>query len=178
MSKSLENRSGYKKYFNPKKDPFYSIYNVGEYTFSKYKTVWREQASFLTCAVVGEKDGKLIIPDHKLMLSPFDNLEEAHYVCACLSSSIAQFIVKSYTLETSISTHVLNYIKIPKFDFKNSVHKKLSDLSAKAHKFAEKNDKIALQKIEQDIDELAAEFWGLSKIELKDIKDSLEDLTD
>jgi SAM-dependent methyltransferase len=174
----LRMRSGYRKYFSSKRDPFYSIYNVGEYTFKPYKVVWREQASVLTCAVVGKKEGKMVIPDHKLMFCAFNNLEETHFVCACLNSSPSQFIVKSYSIETSISTHVLDYVRIPRFDKENSIHVNLAHLSRQAHAKAGKDDIDALLKIERQIDALAAELWSLSKTQLKDIQDSLEDLID
>jgi hypothetical protein len=32
----LRERSGYKKYFDPQKDPFYSMYDVSDYTFAPY----------------------------------------------------------------------------------------------------------------------------------------------
>ena len=172
----LRARSGYRKYFSPKRDPFYSIYNVGEYTFKPYKVVWREQASVLTCAVVAKKDGKIIIPDHKLMFCSFDNSEAAHYLCACLNSSPSQFIVKSYSIETSISTHVLDYVRIPRFDKENSIHINLARLSRQAHALAGKDDTDVVSQIERQIDEHAARLWELSGTQLKDIQESLEDL--
>src|SRR5205823_4617425 len=126
----LRKRSGFRQYFNPDVDPFYSMYNVGPYTFAPWKVVWREQTSFLTAAVVKKPKGRnAVVPDHKLMLCPCESGEEAHYVCALLNSSPAQFIVKSYALETSISTHVLNYVRIPKFDAKDKLHVRLADSS-------------------------------------------------
>ena len=172
----LRERIGFRKYFNPKRDPFYSIYNVGKYTFSPFKVVWREQASVLTCAIVGKKEGKIIIPDHKLMFCAFDNLEEAHYLCACLNSSPSQFIVKSYSIETSISTHVLDYVGVPRFDKENSIHVNLAQLSRQAYVKTDKDDFETVSKIERQIDELVAELWGLSKSQLKDIQNSLEEL--
>lgn len=159
-----------------KHEPFYSIYGVGPYTLKPYKVVWREQASVLTCAVVAKKDGKIIIPDHKLMFCSFDNSEAAHYLCACLNSSISQFIVKSYSIETSISTHVLDYVRVPRFDKEDSLHIKLSEFSKQAHALAHKDDIEAVAKVERQIDEHAAKLWGLSRTQLKDIQDSLEDL--
>jgi len=172
----LKQRSGYTKYFNPDKDPFYSMYNVGPYTMANYKVVWREQASFLTTAVVGSLNGKPVIPDHKLMLTPCDSESEAHYLCACLSNSIAQFTVKSYAIETSVSTHVLKYLAIPKFDSTNRLHAELAGLSKEAHLATAKGDRSKVKDIEQSIDEAAARLWGLTPEELQDIQNSLKDL--
>jgi hypothetical protein len=172
----LLKRSGYAKYFNPDKDPFYSMYNVGQYTLSAYKVVWREQASFLTSAVVVSQNGKPVIPDHKLMLTPCSSEKEAYYLCACLSSSIALFTVKSYAIETSVSTHVMNYLAISEFNHSNKLHQELASLSKDAHRVAAEGERSKLEKIEKDIDEVVARMWGLSPEELKDIQDSLKDL--
>jgi len=176
FEEQLRQRSGYKKYFDPDEAPFYSMYNVGEYTLSAFKVVWREQASFLTAAVVGSHNGKTIVPDHKLMLTPCNSEPEAHYLCACLSSSISLFTVKSYAIETSISTHVFNYVAIPKFDPANKTHQKLAYLSQQAHKAVVSGDHSKRKEIEQTIDEVAARLWGLTPEELKDIQNSLKDL--
>lgn len=78
----LESRSGYKKYLKPVGEPFYSLYNVGPYTFAPYKVVWKEQSSEFECAVVSSVDGKVVFPDHKLMLVPFQDESEGT-LCLC-----------------------------------------------------------------------------------------------
>ena len=40
----LRTRSGYKRYFRPRA-PFYSVVNIGDYTFAPYKVVWPNMAS-------------------------------------------------------------------------------------------------------------------------------------
>ena len=172
----LAGRSGYRQYFNPNVDPFYSVYNVGPYTFSPYKLVWREQASILTSCVVGPLDSRPVILDHKLMLVPFEEPTEPHYLCSMLASTIAQFIVKGYAVETATATHVLNYVRVPAFDPQDEIHKELVSLSMSAHDMIAEGDDAAIPDIERRIDELAAHLWGLTKTELKDVQESLEDL--
>jgi type I restriction-modification system DNA methylase subunit len=144
----LESRAGYRKYFCKQVEdpqtgqkklvpeaPFYSMYNIAESILSPFKVIWREQASLLTAAVVGsdERLTKAVIPDHKLMYVPMNSEEEAHYLCALLSSSTAKLIAKSYTIETSTSTHVLQHIAVPKFDPSIRIHERLSEFSRQAH---------------------------------------------
>ncbi len=172
----LINRSGYKQFFDPSVDPFYSVYNIGSYTFAPYKCVWREQSSFLTTAVISQGNNKVIIPDHKLMLCPFEDELEANYLCACLSSSISQFIVKSYTIETQIATHVLRYIKIPQFNTDNQIHQQLAVLSMRAHEFVSRNSQNNLREIEEEIDSLMANMFDLTEKEMNDIQESLEEI--
>jgi len=41
------------------------MFNVAEYTFSRFKLVWAEQGDF-GCAVVGLSGDKPFVPDHKI----------------------------------------------------------------------------------------------------------------
>ena len=153
---------------------FYFIYSVKDYTLAPYKVVWKEQSSQLQCAVVHSHDGKVIVPDHKLMLVAFDDQTEAHYVCAILNSTPSRFVVFSYAISIQLGPHLLENIKIPKCDPKNDTHKELATLSKQCHEKVAAG--ISVSDLEEQIDELAAELWGLSKEELKDIKESLEEM--
>ena len=174
FEKDLRNRALYKKYLEPQGIPFYGIYNIGGHTFTPYKVVWKEQSSEFECAVVSSVDGKIVVPDHKLMLVDLQNEMEAHYLCAVLNSSPSRFIVQAYTISTQQSTHILENIKIPKYLKENETHKELSKLSKLCH--GKVSAGIDICDLEEQIDELAAELWGLTKGELKDIKDSLEEI--
>jgi hypothetical protein len=162
---------------------FYSMFAIGEYTLAPYKVCWREQAEFFTCAVTGNAKvagkSKIVIPDHKLMFVPLRDVTEAHYVCAMLNSAVAVLIVKSYGIETQTSTHVLEYVRLPKFDTADKRHQRLAELSAAAHEHgaaATESAQKDLKKAEEEIDEKAAEIWGITATELKDIQFSLADL--
>jgi len=173
----LRKRSGFLKYFDTKTDPFYSMYNISHETFAPYKVVWREMASFLTAAVVGSQAGRVVVPDHKLMLTAFDDESEAHYVCALLGSSPAIYIVASYAIETGQNTHIYKRVAIPKFNARDGAHKALSQVSRKVHKMvASGDDTIDLTEVEDEIDRLAARLWGMSDAELKEVQASLKDL--
>jgi hypothetical protein len=169
----LRERPAFKRYF--KSDaPFYSIFNIGDYTFSPWKVVWREQASQLTAAVIGSVDSKPILPDHKLMLVDVETQQEAHYLCAVLNSSPVRLAVASYGIEIQINTHVLSNIAVPKFNH-SEVCLKLSDISKKAHKVSLSENK-GLEEINENIDFYVSQLWGLTEAELKEIKKSLEEM--
>jgi SAM-dependent methyltransferase len=177
---TLKVRSGYKRYYKDT-DPFYSMFDVGEYTLSPYKVVWPNIGSELVAAVISKKDKKVIIPQHIVTLVPFEEEEEAHYFCAVINSSIADFALQSYSERGGKSfgtPHVLENIRIPKFNSKDSAHAILSELSQQAHKAVAKGDEDEIKKIEEKIDQCAAKLWGLTEQELRDIKDSLKDLNE
>jgi hypothetical protein len=165
-----------------KRGAFYSMFAIGEYTLAPYKVCWREQAAFFTASVTGSSKvvskNKVIIPDHKLMFVPLDNELEAHYVCAAINSSPSVLIVKSYAIETQTSTHVLENVRLPKFDAKNKLHHRLAELSENAHAIAAESepDEKRLEAIEIEIDKTAAELWDITATELGDIQSSLADL--
>lgn len=171
----LRARSGFRKYFEPT-DPFYSMYNIGPYTMAKHKVVWREQASEFTCAVVGSTGRKVVIPDHKLMLVACGSAEEAHFVCGLLSSTPAKYVVASYAISTSTTTHVLKHVAVPAFDPKSRVHRAIAAASAVGHRIASSDDRSEISESRQRIDALAAELWGFSKPEVNDLQASLADL--
>lgn len=154
--------------------PFYTMFAVGDYTFAPYKVVWREQAPLLTAAVANVVEGKCIIPDHKLMLVDCSDEQEAYYLSGILNSSLVRYTTISYAISIQFDPHVLQNIRIPKFDAKNQLHLKLAELSEEAHRIAK--DKGDTSIIEEEIDKIAAEIWGLTDEELKEIKQSLEEI--
>jgi len=177
FEEQLRRRSGFRQFFDVDTAPFYSIYNVGPYTFRPHKVVWREQASTLTAAVASaDSRTKTVIPDHKLMLCVGDSEHEVHFICALLNSVPAQFIVKSYSVTTSISTHVFNYVAISRFDRKDRAHCALAANSRACHAATAADDTDKLFELEAENLELAAAYWGLEKAEVADIQASLEEL--
>lgn len=173
----LESRKDFIKFFKPYNAPFYSLYNFGPYTMSEYKVLWKYIDSDFRAAVSEPNQmnsNKLALPDSKIVMVDLISSDEAHYLCSVLNSSPSRFIVLSYTVSTQLSTHILENLRIPKFEPKNRIHKDLSNLSKLCH------DKtlasISVSDIEEQINELAAELWGLTLVELKDINDSLKDL--
>jgi hypothetical protein len=108
------------------------------------------------------------------MLVDCNSRQEAYYLSGILNSHPAQFAAISYAVEIQFDTHLLQHIRIPSFDPGNKLHLRLSGLSEEAHKGATKGNDVS--EIEAEIDDLAAEIWGLTKEELKEIKSSLEEV--
>lgn len=170
--------------------PFYMLFNV-EPAISKYKVIWKDISGKISAK--GEFGGAVVaelindkylgniqpIPDVTLMFIPSNNEQEAHYLCAILNSSLTQLIVTSYSV-LHVSTHVVKYMGIKKFNPKNKLHLKLSELSKKAHelakKYYEQNDLVAweeLKKVEEEIDKTVAKLYEITDEELEEIKKTL-----
>jgi len=159
--------------------PFYTMFSVGDYTFAPYKVVWPNIASKITSAVISIKDAKPIIPQHIVTLVACESLNEVHYICALMNSTLVNFALQAYSMKGGKSfgdPHLLENVRIPKFDPNNKLHLRLSELSQRAHELAKNGEENGLKEVEEEIDEVSAEIWGLTEGELKDIKLSLEEL--
>lgn len=178
----LRTRAAFKRYFTRKNkngrltktSPFYSMFDIGDYTFAPYKVVWREQAPLLTAAIANVVGGKCIIPDHKLMLIDCSDEQETYYLSGILNSSPVKYTAISYAISIQFDPHILQNIRIPKFDSKNRLHLELAELSEKAHRIAKVDGDVS--RVEEEIDSRAAEIWGLTDEELKEIKQSLDEI--
>ncbi|RZN43497.1 MAG: hypothetical protein EFT35_01175 [Methanophagales archaeon ANME-1-THS] len=163
------------------KGPFYSMYAVGEYTFSPYKAVWNQMGSKLNACVISSANDeflgeKMILPEHVLAFVSTDNENEAHFICAVLNSSIVDLAIRSIAGGTkSFGTPKIieETIRIPKFDTRSELHRRLAELSKKAHELALAEDEDELRAVEEEIDRAVADLFGLTEAELEDVKDAL-----
>jgi hypothetical protein len=151
------------------------MYNVGPYTVSPYLVVWRYVSKTFKSAVLNPVDDeyldeKNVIADHRLMLVGLENEEEAHFICALLNSVFSRTIVERYTVDTQISTHVLENISVPKYDEENPVHQELAELSKKAHEKDSSED----SEIMAQINLKAGKVWGISEEEARRVQEILE----
>ena len=171
----LRKRPAFKRYF--KKDaPFYSVFNIGDYTFAPYKVMWRRVANEIDAAVVSEPTAaKCAIPCETLISVECGSKREAHFLCAAINSSPARLAVRNYIV-LHPDPHVLQNLNIPEFSSDAKVHRFLAELSESAHKAVAKGNDAEVREIEAEIDKAAARLWGLSDSELAEIKRSLEDM--
>jgi methylase of polypeptide subunit release factors len=171
----LRQRPAFKRYFT-QAAPFYSLFNIGEYTFAPWKVVWREQSLPFTAAVVGTVAGKIVVPDHKLMLVAMESEDEAHYLCGALNSLPVSVAVAAYAIETQIATHVLKHIQVPRFNRKDRVHRHLISASRKSHAAAGSEDPSQLHRAEILVDRWAARLWQLDEDDLREMRGYLTEI--
>lgn len=154
----LKNRGIVKKHYDPitsKENPEYVLYDIGEYTFSKYKVVWKALASGMISTVVSTKNNKLVIPDHNVVMIPIEDENEAYYLAGILNSEIVTKFVTAY-ISWFFSTHILENMNIPTYNLKNKKHIKVAELSKKAHVLAEQNGDVS--QIEKQLNVLVEEI--------------------
>ena len=176
--------------------PFYWVFNVGP-SLAPYKVLWGAISGAITgkalsfaCAVAEPVNEKPMILDHSVILIPIKTANEAYYIAGVLNSTISRSIIASYTYELRQETHIIDNIKIPKFDPNKDLHKKIADLSKRAHELAKCiysnnkpnycksiNAKDELKEVEDEIDLAVAELYGITKEELKGFKELMKILS-
>lgn len=202
----LVNRSGepYKSKLRPYRErpleyaekiapPFYWVFNVKP-SLTPYKVAWKYVSGEIkgkgefSCAVIGMIEDKFLgnriaIPNEKVIIVPLYSEDEAYYLCGILNSTFVRAIVASYTIETEISTHVLDNIKPPQFDPANELHRKIIVLSRRAHELAKCiyadrkpdyctgiNAEEELRRVERELDLAVAQLFGLSEEDLREFE--------
>jgi hypothetical protein len=98
-------RPHYIQHFKPSSAPYWSMYNVGNYTFAHWRVVWREQTSSFQCAVIEGDPISAPVADAKLIVVACRSSDEAHYLAAVLNSSPARLVIDSY-VEKFKSAHM------------------------------------------------------------------------
>lgn len=155
----LRERAAFKKFYEPT-DPFYSMYNIGPYSFASHRVIWMDVSEVMKAAVIPWADGNPAMPEHKLMVMPTNSLDEAHYVTAVLNSPPFNLVVTGYAVDNSISTHPIRNIRIPKFDAKDATHQDLVRLSKAAHAAEARGEQKAVAKAERGVAKAVKALWS------------------
>ena len=162
--------------------PFYILSNTGSWLYASWKVGWKRMGTRMEAAVLQEVDDPLVgkkplMHKETVVYVPCESRQEAHYLCAVLNSTITNFTAKSYSVGKSFgSPHLLEQVNISRFDPGNPIHTRLAALSQQAHQLAAAGDEAGLAAVEAQVDEAAAELWGITDRELKEIWRSLEEL--
>jgi hypothetical protein len=176
---ALRKRPGYVKYFDPRKDPFWTIYNVGEYSVSPFRVVFKELTDFFQAAVLPIVKGKPAIADTKLRFIECDSQDEAYFVAGLLNSAPA--ILYLYSTATWVQTadyqaSDISRLRMPRFSKADPSHEAVVKLSKRCHKAAESEDAAEVAAIEQQLDEPISEIWAIPSKDMSAIRVALLDL--
>lgn len=165
----LSRRAAYRRYLSGA--AFYSMYDVGPYTLAPIKVVWRRMDRRIQAAVVEPVCDpylgvRAVIPQETCVLVAVDSLDEAHYLCAVLNSSVVGFLAGSHHVRGGKgfgSPAMLGQIAIRRYEPSNPAHRELASLSRQAHALANSGaDSLTVERqVEQRIDILVGGLWGL-----------------
>jgi hypothetical protein len=96
--------------FDPTGENWLGIYSVTTAALAQHKVVIREIARGMIAAPVHGVD---IIPDHKLYVIPCKTAMEADLLAMILNSRVISYLVRSFSISTSITGSVFRYVGIP-----------------------------------------------------------------
>jgi len=168
----LAARPAYKRFFRADRDPYYSLFNTGDYTKAEWKVAWGEQSSQLEAAVVGKIGSKRALVDHKVMTIACDSEEEGHYLAGVLNSTLFRYAVSSYAIEVQMGPHLLDNICVPKYSEHSTAHRKIS---RQAKHIASQIPTVDEGEIKV-LDNLCAQLWGIEEKGFKVIRSAYREL--
>jgi hypothetical protein len=183
FDEQLKKRSGYKQYFNSK-GPSYAIYNVGRETMSEWKVAWRTMSATMDAAAIGPTAGpggngtRPGVFKNTVIFVPCDAEDEAQYLAALLNSTWLNYVVRASNVrggKSSNATNVLSTVRIPKYDARRPLHRRLASAATRATAaVTDASDEVALAELAAD--DAAAELWGLPKAATRAMRESLDAL--
>jgi hypothetical protein len=170
FKQELLDRAAYKKYHADSENPFYSQYNIADYSFARYKVVWKRMANDLVAAVITHYNTsfghKTVIATDTTSLFASDNESQAHYLCAIVNSGPIREFIKSFSSAGRGfgAPSVMNHIGIPKFDPKNVLHQKLAKMSKALHEFKAKGNEEQMPQLEKENDNLVKQLFSIKDV--------------
>jgi type I restriction-modification system DNA methylase subunit len=173
----LVKRAAYQKYFHKeikqgkkviKREPiapFYSMYNISEESFAKYRVVWKRMASKMVAVVLSRLRTpfglKTAISTDTTSLFALEDEKEAHYLCGILNSRMVDEYIQSFSSPGRGfgAPSVMNNIAIPKFNSDNKIYMKIAELSQKAHTMVVQGKNI--EDLQNDLNEAVERLWNI-----------------
>lgn len=146
---------------------FYSMFGIGDYTFSNFKVVWQRMSNDIFAAVVSEIKTpfgyKKVTPLDTTSFFAISNETEAHYLCAIINSTLIRDFIKSFSSAgRGFGTpSVMEHVGIPKFEPKDKLHQKLADISKQCHELKLKGQEQEIQNLEKENDELVKKLFKI-----------------
>ena len=113
------------------------MYNVGEYTFSPWKTVWRRMDSRIRAVAVGPRPlfdlfPRPVFPQETCCFIPTTSPDEAYYLAGVLNSSEANQRAQGSCVAGSKgfgSPRILSFIPLIQYDPNAAVHREIVRLA-------------------------------------------------
>jgi type II restriction/modification system DNA methylase subunit YeeA len=167
--------------------PFYWVFNASQ-SLAPYKVVWKEVSARMAVggfhvAVIEPLQDKYlgentVVPDHTVVFIPVGDRDEAYYLAGILNSTIITFALQYAVVES------LSDLNIPRFDPNNDFHRRITELSRRAHEVAKciyaetkpdycnniRNPEKELEEIEKELDKAVAKLYDINEDALNDFR--------
>jgi hypothetical protein len=139
--------------------PFYSLYNIGPYTFAPYRVAWKRSTKNFAAAVLGTSHvpmlkERLVLANADAMVVTIDSLEKAYFLCGLLNSEFARHRIDQ-SITTKAHRDIISVVPLPRLDRDNHQHSTVIDLSRQLHSAVEDNDQRKIGVLEMKLDSVA-----------------------
>ncbi len=171
FEKPLRARAAFRRYFNRRRNgktietgPFYSMFNVGKYTFAPYRVVWHRMIAPIEAVVIGCKKGKPLLPQETHAFVACASQEEAFYLAGMLNSTIFSFTAQAYSQtggKSFGSPHILENLYVPTFDGEDNSHRETARIATDIQASFDQLDAGELKAKEHQLDMVAARVWDI-----------------
>jgi hypothetical protein len=168
-------RRAYARYYDPTRDPIWTMFDVGEYTVKPWKVVWPRIARRIEAAVVSKINGKPVLAQETFSLIGLDNETEAYYVAGVMNSTPFRLAVSCFSQPGSKSfgtPSILEKARVPKFDASSPLHKKVAAEAARLSG----NAPDSREPIHEQLDALCAELWSVDAKGLASVQSAYREL--
>jgi hypothetical protein len=181
FEKHLRARSGYKQLHHSRPE-FYVVGNVGNYTLSSYKVVFKDLTEFFQCAVAGPSaleglPSVPIVPDHTLLFLTCESAEESHFLAGLLNSIPARVALYSASVGVQTQRYFptdVSRVRLPTLMPSAGTHGEVVRLSKLCHEQASSGSDT--NNTELELAHVAASIWSISDKELKYIFNAYEEI--
>jgi hypothetical protein len=183
----LRSRAIFKRYFTRRQaghvvetGPFYSLFNIGDYTFSRHKVVWGRIGSDIRAAAVGPVRGKPVVPQETHTMVAVGSRGESTYLAAVLNSLPFNFAVRCFSQtggKSFASPQILERIRVPLFDPRDARCESLSTLGEAATRAKAQGTDRELERVSAKIDEAVLGIWDLSQADMREIDAGYREMT-
>jgi DNA-binding transcriptional ArsR family regulator len=187
FEQELQGRAAFKRYYTRREGgrtietgPFYSMFDVGDYTLSPVKVVWHRMVAPIGAVVVQKEHGKPILPQETHAFVGLQDPIEAFYLAGLLNSLPFNFAVMAYSQaggKSFGSPHILENLYLPKFKCSDQKHRRVAELAGSIQRRFDGLWEDELAAAETELDEAGAKVWGISEDELAEIRESYRELT-
>lgn len=147
------------------KTEFYAMYGIGSYTFARYRVAWKRMAARMEATVLTLHKTpfgiKPVIATDTTSLFAARTAAESHYLCAILNSRTVNDFISSFSSggRGFGAPSVVRNLAIPAFSADSPIHRRLAELSRRAHEEVRRGRDTA--HIEGEINEAVEELWNL-----------------
>lgn len=162
----LKERAAYKRYFK-EQDAFYTMFDVGEYTFAPVKVVWHRFGSRLRAAVVIGRDRPVICQETHVQVECAGE-EEAWYLAGIMNSLPIEAAIKGFSMvggKNFGGTGMIKQLAIPRYDG-----------SFGAASIAQMARSVAMMQMDAEaLDQAVTAYMGLTREDIKYLRSTLRE---